>query len=227
MDAGASVWVPALVSAAAGAATTAAGAYSQNKAQNMDAEHRYKALQADKLRQQALQDEADAKLRQGVDKFAGDDLNQQVDLAAAARTAALPQQAAPAAQYQAATPSAPVQVTNESSRVMAKAGDKARQEAARKAKLAAYGDVSMQQNFGINRLNEDIRRLGGESAGSTRIMGVESGLEDTGSPGWRNRAGIANTLGQIGTLYSMGAGTRKPPAGYMTGLPGDAGNPYG
>lgn len=202
----AAAYVAALLSAAAGAYGTA----SANKARNIETEERHKALKADRERQAKLQEESDARLRQEVGKFAPDDVQGEIDLAAAARAAAATPQAAPApSQYQAAPASAPVEVTSDAKRRLEGAGMKAREEAAKRARLAAYGDVSQQQNFGMNRLGENLRRLRGESAGSTNIMGIESRLPSTGAEGYRNRADAANIIGQIGTLYSMGAGARN------------------
>ena len=208
-------YVAALLSAAAGAY----GTVSANKARNLDTEQRYKALQDDRERQAALQKESDARLRQEIGKFAPEDVQGEIDLAAAARVASATPQAAPApSQYQAAPASAPVEVKSDLDRRLGDAGMKAREEAAKRARLAAYGDVSQQQNFGMNRLGENLRRLRGESAGSTNIMGIESRLPATGVQGQLNRADTANIISQIGSMYAMGAGrrggTNPPPPSY-------------
>jgi hypothetical protein len=214
-------WVPAVV-AGLSAAATGAGTYSAAKANKAQVEAGYSATAADRFRQAEIQRQADAELRQKLGQFETEPVKEQVDQATAARTAAYtPPAAAPTAQYQASTPAAPAEVKSEAARKVDEVMKRATEEAARRARLGAYGDVSQAQRFGLNRLGESFRQLQANSRGSTNVMNAEAGLPATAAQGWRNRADTANLIGQIGSLYAMGAGKKKPSIGY-----GTASNPY-
>lgn len=204
MDGGASIWVPAIVSAVS-AAAGGAGTYSAAKANKQEIESRDQAARIDRNRQEGIQEEADAKLRREVAQFSPETAQQQVDIAAATRTAAAPPVAAPA-QYQATPSVAPVEVKNDADRRLTGVATKAQEEASRRARLAAYGDVSQQQGFQIGRLGESFRQMGADSRGSTNLMRAEAQLPATAAQGQRNRSDIANTIGAIGSLYAG----RKP-----------------
>jgi hypothetical protein len=155
-------WVPAVI-AAVGAAAGGAGTYAGAKAQKLDIESRDAAARMDRQRQTQLQEEADARLRNEVQNFAPEKTGDAIDIAAATRAAASAPPAAAPAQYQAAPTNAPVEVKAEGERKLRGVASKAAEEASRKARLAAYGDLSQQQGFQLNRLGENFRQLGADS----------------------------------------------------------------
>lgn len=209
-------WVPAVIAAV----TSAAGTYSAAKSNKLQIESQADAARQDRLRQAGMQEEADAALRDEVTKFAPENTSKQLDLAAATRSAAAaPPQQAPA-QYQSAPTSAPVEVKGDLDRRLGDVTSKATEEAGRRARLAAYGDLSLAQNMQLGRLGENFRQLQSRSRGSTNVMRAESGLPSTAAQGWANRSDLANTIGQIGSLYAMYGGKKSGGLGY-----GEASNP--
>lgn len=207
------VEIASLAAAAASAGAGAAGTYSAAKANKMDIESRDAAQRADRFRQAELQRQADADLRNEVTKFEPTTTQQQVDAAAATRVAGVaPAPAAAPAQYQSTTAVAPVEVKADLDRRLGNVATKAQSEAARRARLGAYGDVSVDQGMQIGRLGERFRQSRADSRGSTNVMNAEVGVPNSASPGWRNRSDLANTIGQIGSLYSIYGGQQKPPA---------------
>jgi hypothetical protein len=207
-------WVPALVSAVAGAGTAAAGTYSAAKGQKMQIEAQDRARLLDQQKQAVLQEESDAALRSQVSKFAPEDVKKEIDLAAAMRAAtAVPASSAPPpASYQSAPSSAPVEVKGDLERRLGDATTKAQDEARRLSQLKAFGDVGLGQTFQLSRLGEGLRQLRANSRGSTNVMNAQARLGDTGAQGWRNRADIANILSQVVSSYGKrrGSGTPAP-----------------
>lgn len=203
-------WVP-YVAAAASAAVGGAGTYAAAKANKNQIESEYEAQRADKFRQAELQRQSDAAVRGEIAKFTPEQQTNDIAQATAARTAATaPPPAPPQASYQAGAVAAPVEVNTDLNRRVGTATTNAREEAAKRARLAAYGDVSMQQNMDIGRVGEALRQFTTQSRNQSAILPAEIRGSLDKSQGWMRRADIANTLGSIGSLYAMGM---KKPAG--------------
>lgn len=216
-------WVPALV----GAAASTAGAYSQNRASNAATEKAVETDRAEKFRQAELQRQADAKVREGIAQFTPEQHNQQVQQATATREAALqPTAAAAPDTYSAGTVAAPVEVKSDLTRRLGDMLMKGQAQGAARARLGAYGDASMAEGFGMNRVAEGVRRTALESRNSSGLYPQELRRDVQGAgDDWRVGGDIANTIGQIGTYYAThrrpapggigyGAASTPPPGPY-------------
>lgn len=203
-------WVPAAYAALASATASTVGAYAQNRSANAGAEAAAKVERAEKFRQDELQRQADAKVREGIQQFTPENQAQQVQQAAATREAALQPVAAQPQEYNAGTVAAPVEVKSDLARRLGDVLAKGSATAAARARLAAFGDASQQEGFQMNRIREDLGRVGTQSQNSTRIFPFEQRAAMQGAGGRAALAGdLANTVGQIGSYYA----THRTPAG--------------
>jgi hypothetical protein len=87
---------------------------------------------------------------------------------------------------------------------------KAKEEAARRAKLSAFGDVSQAQDFAVGRMGENLRQFQLQSAGQSRILpfAMREHLQDGRS--YARGADAANLIGQVASMYAIGGGQKKP-----------------
>lgn len=215
-------YIMAAIAAAAGIGGTALA----NKSNNAQIEAQARQERAERFRQAELQRQADAELRTQIGQLTPEKHTADIEQAVAARTEATAPPLGAPAPYQAATPSAPVEVKNDFDRRMGMEGGKAVDEAGRRAKLAAFGDVSTAQDFQIGRIGDNLRQLQLQSAGNSRIFpyALADGTRNAGRS-YARGADAANLIGQVATLYSMGGG--KPAAKPASGGAGIASNPYG
>ena len=199
--------IPALIAAAA----STAGTYATNRAANSRAEAAAEADRRERFRQAEMQRQADVEIRRGIQQFTPEQHQQEIQQAAATREAAMQPAAAGPDAYTSTTVAAPVEVKGDLDRRLGEVMAGGRQEAARRALLAAYGDTSALQGRQINRLGENVRRTIRDSVGSTGVNNLErrSAMEGAGD-NWALGADLANTVGQIGTYYAT---RRTPPQG--------------
>lgn len=214
---------PAAIAAMAAAAAGTGSAYAANKSQNAKIEAQAQAERGERFRQAELQRQADAKVQQGIAEFTPEKQAAQVQDATQERTAALQQATAPVDQYQAATAAAPVEVGNDLSRRLEGAQAGVNDAAARRAKLAAYGDASMREGFDIQRIREALNRKRLESQASSRILPYELRETENKGKNWKNASAISGILGKAAGAYAMGAGGSGSGIGYGTADPTQAG----
>lgn len=214
-------WVPAVVAAVAGGTGTALAAKASNKQQEAQAEAQSKEM----FRQAELQRQSDNKVREGIEQFTPEKQDAQLQQAVADRTENL-QAATPAADYQPVTASAPVEVSSDLSRRLGDVSAGANDEAVRRARLGAYGDVSQQQGFDMNRMREALRRYRMQSEGASRVLPYQ--LQEASRKGGNLKIGsdIANTIGQAASYYAVGAKKPSTSIGYGTIDPTTAGGAY-
>ena len=205
---------PITIAAIIAAIAAITGTGLANQANNKRIEAQSAQERAERFRQAELQRQADAELRSQIGQLTPEKHAADVQQAVAARTEATAPPLAAPAPYQSATPSAPVEVKSDLDRRLGMEGSKATEQAARRAKLAAFGDVSANQNMEIGRLGENLRQFQLQSAGSSRIFpyALRESTVNAGR-GYARGADLANTIGQVASLYSMGGG-KKPGMGY-------------
>lgn len=220
-------WDDALIAAiVAGLAATGSAAAS-NKANNARLEAQAEAERNDRFRQAELQRQSDEDVRRGIEQFTPEKQAEQVKQATDVRTQALQTPQVPVDQYAQAAPSTPKEVGNDLSRRLASVATHARQEAASRASLGAYGDASQQEGFDMNRLRDTLARRRQQSVGSSSILPYE--LRETANVGrgLQNSATALGIASQIAGAYSIGS---KPKAGAATSsvapTPGGYGDVY-
>lgn len=204
-----------VIAAIVAALASAGGAAASNKSNNQRIEAQAEQERRERFRQAEIQRQADAELRTQIGQLTPEKHAADVQQAVAARTEATAPPLAAPAPYQSATPSAPVEVKSDLDRRLGMEGGKAKEESARRAKLAAFGDVSAAQNMEIGRLGENLRQFQLQSAGSSRIFpyALRESTVNAGRSSART-SDLANTIGQVASLYSMGGGGKKPDIGY-------------
>lgn len=202
--------VAALIAAAAGTY----GTYSANKATNAQLEGQAQSERAERFRQAELQRQADAKVREGIQQFTPEKQQQDIAQAVDTRAAALSPQAPAPNQYQASTVAAPVEVKNDLERRLGDVAGRGRDEAMRRARLGAFGDVSQGEGFQLGRLGENLRQLTLQSRGDSSIFPYDLREQANRANPYGRRADLANTIGTIGSLYAMSAKPKPAPAGY-------------
>lgn len=215
-----------VIAAIVSALASAGGSAAANKANNAKIEAAAEQERAERFRQAEIQRQADAELRSQIGQLTPEKHAADIQQAIAARTeATAPPPSAPAP-YQAATPSAPAEVKSDLDRRLEMTGGKAREEAARRAKLGAYGDVSAAQDMQIGRIGDNLRQMQLQSRGGTAIFpfALRDATRNVGV-GDARRSDIANVIGQTAALYSMGGG--KKPASGVDAWAASHGNPYG
>lgn len=207
---GEAAWVPAVVAAVAGTGS----AYAANRAQNKQVEAQAEAEKRDRFAQAELQRQADAKVQQGISEFTPQKQDEQLAQATQQRTQALQAAPAPTDQYQAAAPETPTVVSDDLNRRLQSTAATAKDAAARRARLGAYGDASMQQGFDMNRVREGLRRSQLESQGSSRMLPYALREASNAGSGDRNNASILGIVSDVAGKYSIyGGGKAKPPTG--------------
>lgn len=199
-----------VIAAILAALASAGGAYAQNRSINQQVEGAAEAERRERFRQAELQRQADQRLREEIVQFTPEQQQRDLAQATATREAAYQPPAPPSADYQATTVAAPKEVKGDLDRRLGDATSVARENAMRRARLEAFGDVAQGQQFQMNRLGEDLRRVSTDSAASSRLLPFQ--LRTAAGAGRRNAqaADIYNTIGQMGAYYAMTGG--KPRA---------------
>lgn len=217
-----SAWIPAVVAAVA----STGSAYAANKSNNAQVEANAQAQRNDMIRQEALQKQADATVQRGITSFEPTNQDRQLQAAAANRTAGVANATAatPAAPYQAAVAAAPTEVKSDLGRQVGDALSQVQLQGARKAKLDAYGDTSMQQGFDLNRIKEQLGQLATNSRGMSSIVPYQLLDARLKGRGDANAADLAGALGKIGSYYAINA---KKPVTVGTGNAGGYTSPGG
>lgn len=202
---------------AALAATGSAAA--QNKSNNLQVEAQDRAQQAERFRQAEIQRQADEDVKRGIQEFTPEKQQDQVQQATQVRTQALQAPAAQTDQYAQAPASTPKEVGSDLGRRLASVATHARQEAAQRAALGAYGDASQQEGFDMNRLRETLQRRRLESTGSSSILPYE--LRETANKGQNYAQGalLGGLVSSAAGAYSIGAGKKPPASGASPGTP--------
>jgi mannose-6-phosphate isomerase-like protein (cupin superfamily) len=198
----------------AATAATVAGTYAQNRQARAQQEELNRQQQAEAMRQRQMQEEANQRISQAQQEFSPENVSKALGTAYADRSAAMAPVAPQQQSYEAHTASAPVEVKSDAERQEAAALAKVGQEGNARAKLGAFGDLSLGQSFALNRAGQDIGRIRGFSQGSTAVHPHE--LQGAARAGrrWGAAGDIANTLGHLGSLYSMTRAPRNDGIGY-------------
>lgn len=202
------VWDDALIAAIVAGLAATGSAAANNKANNLQVEAQNRAQAQERFRQAEIQRQADADVKRGIEEFTPEKQAEQVAQATETRTQALQAPAAQADQYAQAPASTPKEVGGDLGRRLASVATHARQEAAQRAALGAYGDASQQEGFDMNRLRETLQRRRLESTGSSSILPYE--LREIANKG-HNYTTAGTALGiasNIAGAYSIPA--RKP-----------------
>ena len=192
-----SLAITSLAATAAGTAAQAAGARRSQKAMAA-------AANAERLRQQGYQREADALFAESLSKQGADAQKQGISAAEAARLAASTD-----AQSTAPVVSVPTQgetptiVADETSARVGAGNIQAALDARNRAALAAFGDVQLGNALLNTRYGQQQGQIGCNMQGSSSVLGLE--MEAAKNRG-NNLMGIGSLLNAGGQIAGMGAG---------------------
>ncbi len=207
-------------------AATAASAYANNRSVKAQNAARDNAIEAERTRQHGFQEEANKAVMGATQGF--DPAKQEAQLQAlqSTREAAMPVVPAQTQGYQVPTASAPKEVSTDLGRKVSEALLSGKQAATRGAALKSFGDTELANNIALGRAGQDVGQLANYSHGSSNVLPME--LQSAGNKGgnWGLAGDVLGSLGKIGMLYGATRKKPAPPTGYMSGLPGDAGDPY-
>lgn len=192
-----SLAITSLVATGAGTAMQAAGAAKSRKAMNA-------AANAERLRQQGYQQEADSLFAESLSKQGAEQQMKGISDAEAARLATTQgaQQAAPAVSVptQGETPTV---VADETAARVGTGNAQAAQDAATRAALSSFGDVQLGNALMNTRYGQKQGQIGRNMQGSAGVLGIEM---DAASRRGDNLSGIGSILNAGGQLAGMGAG---------------------
>lgn len=217
----------ALSAAAPYAATVAAGsqlagAYAHSRSANAQNEAQQRALEANRQKQHALQEEANQAILGTAKSF--DPAAQQPQLQAEqqARTAAAAPTPIPTQGYQTTTASAPKVVESDQERKMAEALTSGREAATRSGALQGYADTAQKNNIAIGRAGQRVGQLANFSHGQSNTLPFQLQTAYDKGGNWGEAGSILDSIGRLGTLYGV---TRKPKPGVMAAGGAAGGSP--
>jgi len=194
---------------AASAAAQLAGSYAQSRAAKAQNAAQESALDANRIKQHSLQDEANQAVLGTAQSFDPAKQQAQVQADQAARAAAAAPAPIPTQGYQVNTSSAPTVVQTDQERKMAEALTSGREAATRSGALQGFGDTALQNQIRLGRAGQNVGQLANFSQGQSNTLPFQ--LEGAYGHGgnWAGAGSTLDALGRLGTLYSV---TRKKPA---------------
>lgn len=192
-----SLAVTSLVATGAGTAVQAAGARKSQKAMSA-------AANAERLRQQGYQREADSLFAESLSKQGADAQNEGVAAAEAKRTAVTQAAQTPTAVVNIPTQGAtPTVVADETSARVGAGNAQAAMDAANRAALSSFGDVQLGNALLNTRYGQQQGHIGRNMQGSASVLQLE--MEAAKRKG-DNLMGIGSLLNAGGQIAGMGAG---------------------
>jgi hypothetical protein len=183
--------------------------YQNSRAQGKVVKARNRALQDDRVKQQALQAEADAGNQKTQAGFSLE--NQEAGRAAeverALKTATGSEMVG---DYTAATNGQPVQVQSEIARKIADALRTGKDYAKTSANLGSYGRQQFNNRINLTDNAIDLERINSFSRGNTGVLGAQLNHANNKGGGNRLSADLLGGIGDIALAYSLNNPLKKP-----------------
>lgn len=179
------------------------GFLANQQAQKEVNDERDQKLRDERLRQQRLGQEADARLRDTISKQERPAIERDQQVAQASREQKYAA-AGPADTGYVANPSAPTEVKSEMAARLGDALRRGRAQSQALAKLGARGDQQLGSGITLGRSAQDLNSIGGQSRASSSILPFE--LQDANAKGqdWRTIADLFNAGSFATGMYGMG-----------------------
>lgn len=197
-------------------ASLAVGTFARQQQMKKIKSEQQSRVNAETMRQRGIDRERQAALDNALPKFdRASQEERQGDIAENLeqylRPAARP---APDGEYVAENPGVPVEIKERQARVLHDSLLKGRDYAKRLAQVSAFGRLGFDNSRDMNRAGESIGRLNTQSERSSAILPLELQAAQSAGDKYALISDIANGVGQIAMMYSLGGGA---PAGGAAG----------
>lgn len=186
-------------------AVQGAGTLLRARADNQVRNAQQSRIQAEMVRQHALQQQADARMAQALPQFTRPAQDQaRTTLATNTQAQITPQSGqGGTGEFVPDNPGSPQVVQSDIARAVAGAMQKGRDYAKTTANLSSYGGQNFANSIALNRNAQEMNRIGDFSQNSSAILPQELQGAQLAGRNTRVASDVANGLGQIGSIYAL------------------------